>query len=59
MPPHRSIYEPIAISTPTTGEDVSTGVAAVADSVFLQTPTQGGIGVAALPHSGTDRQFLI
>ncbi|EDW15016.2 E3 ubiquitin-protein ligase RNF13 [Drosophila mojavensis] len=59
MPPHRSIYEPIAISAPTTEQGVSTGAAAVADSAFLQTPTQGGIGVAALPHSGTDRQFLI
>ncbi|XP_017966435.1 E3 ubiquitin-protein ligase RNF13 [Drosophila navojoa] len=59
MPPHRSIYEPIAISAPTTEQGVSTGAAGVADSEFLQTPTQGGIGVAALPHSGTDRQFLI
>ncbi|XP_001359240.5 E3 ubiquitin-protein ligase RNF13 [Drosophila pseudoobscura] len=49
MPPHRSIYEPIAINTP----------AAANDSAFLQTPTQGGIGVAALPHSAADRQFLI
>ncbi|KAH8271449.1 hypothetical protein KR018_011707 [Drosophila ironensis] len=49
MPPHRSIYEPIAISTPGTDDD----------SAFLQTPTQGGIGVAALPHSSSDRQFLI
>ncbi|BFF89677.1 E3 ubiquitin-protein ligase RNF13 [Drosophila madeirensis] len=48
LPPHRSIYEPIAINTP-----------AANDSVFLQTPTQGGIGVAALPHSAADRQFLI
>lgn len=54
MPPHRSIYEPIAISTPATE---ATG--AVDDSAFLQTPTQGGIGVAALPHSASDRQFLI
>lgn len=53
MPPHRSIYEPIAISTPATES------AMVDDSAFLQTPTQGGIGVAALPNSGTDRQFLI
>nr|XP_044250657.1 E3 ubiquitin-protein ligase RNF13 [Drosophila takahashii] len=53
MPPHRSIYEPIAISTPAAD---STGVD---DSAFLQTPTQGGIGVAALPHSASDRQFLI
>ncbi|KAH8265559.1 hypothetical protein KR038_010491 [Drosophila bunnanda] len=54
MPPHRSIYEPIAISTPATE---TTGAAD--DSAFLQTPTQGGIGVAALPHSASDRQFLI
>ncbi|XP_033165217.1 E3 ubiquitin-protein ligase RNF13 [Drosophila mauritiana] len=53
MPPHRSIYEPIAISTP------AADTAAVDDSAFLQTPTQGGIGVAALPHSASDRQFLI
>ncbi|XP_030563744.1 E3 ubiquitin-protein ligase RNF13 [Drosophila novamexicana] len=59
MPPHRSIYEPIAISTPATEQETPSGAAAVADSVFLQTPTQGGIGVAALPHSAADRQFLI
>ncbi|XP_016984458.1 E3 ubiquitin-protein ligase RNF13 isoform X2 [Drosophila rhopaloa] len=53
MPPHRSIYEPIAISTPAADS------AAVDESAFLQTPTQGGIGVAALPHSASDRQFLI
>ncbi|EDV48034.1 E3 ubiquitin-protein ligase RNF13 isoform X1 [Drosophila erecta] len=53
MPPHRSIYEPIAISTPAADS------AALDDSAFLQTPTQGGIGVAALPHSASDRQFLI
>ncbi|KAH8250050.1 hypothetical protein KR026_004433 [Drosophila bipectinata] len=53
MPPHRSIYEPIAISTPATESAMAD------DSAFLQTPTQGGIGVAALPNSGTDRQFLI
>ncbi|XP_017130846.1 E3 ubiquitin-protein ligase RNF13 [Drosophila elegans] len=53
MPPHRSIYEPIAISTPAADSG------AVDDSAFLQTPTQGGIGVAALPHSASDRQFLI
>ncbi|XP_022223027.1 E3 ubiquitin-protein ligase RNF13 [Drosophila obscura] len=47
MPPHRSIYEPIAINTP-----------AANDSAFLQTPTQGGIGVAAIPH-GADDQYLI
>ncbi|XP_017046673.1 E3 ubiquitin-protein ligase RNF13 [Drosophila ficusphila] len=53
MPPHRSIYEPIAISTPAADS------AADEDSAFLQTPTQGAIGVAALPHSSSDRQFLI
>jgi len=53
MPPHRSIYEPIAISTPAADSQ------AADDSAFLQTPTQGGIGVAALPHSASDRQFLI
>lgn len=54
MPPHRSIYEPIAISAPTTEQGISTG-----DSAFLQTPTQGGIGVAALPHSSSDDPILI
>ncbi|KAH8382654.1 hypothetical protein KR009_004651 [Drosophila setifemur] len=44
IPPQRSLYEEPAI---------------VDDSAFLQTPTQGGIGVAALPHSGNDRQSLI
>ncbi|KAH8388253.1 hypothetical protein KR093_001913 [Drosophila rubida] len=56
MPPHRSIYEPIAINTPATEHGTSAGAD---ESAFLQTPTQGGIGVAALPHSTEDRQFLI
>ncbi|XP_034112261.1 E3 ubiquitin-protein ligase Godzilla [Drosophila albomicans] len=56
MPPHRSIYEPIAINTPATEHGTSAGAD---ESAFLQTPTQGGIGVAALPHGADDRQFLI
>ncbi|KAL7731273.1 hypothetical protein ACLKA6_014449 [Drosophila palustris] len=59
MPPHRSIYEPIAINTPATEHATSAGAVDGADSAFLQTPVQGGIGVAALPHSADDRQFLI
>ncbi|EDV93811.1 GH19534 [Drosophila grimshawi] len=59
MPPHRSIYEPIAINTPATELGTPSGAVAASDSAFLQTPTQGGIGVAALPLSADDRQFLI
>jgi len=59
MPPHRSIYEPIAINTPATEHATSAGTVDGAESAFLQTPVQGGIGVAALPHSSEDRQFLI
>ncbi|XP_017846838.1 E3 ubiquitin-protein ligase RNF13 isoform X2 [Drosophila busckii] len=61
LPPHRSIYEPIAAVTPGTEQQRTPSIAvAAADSAFLQTPTQGGIGVAALPpHSSSDLQFLI
>lgn len=59
MPPHRSIYEPIAINTPATEHATSAGALDAVESAFLQTPIQGGIGVAALPHSAEDRQFLI
>lgn len=59
MPPHHSIYEPIAINTPAAEQGTSSGAIDMADSAFLQTPTQGGIGVAALPHNASDRQFLI
>ncbi|KAH8417515.1 hypothetical protein KR222_001275 [Zaprionus bogoriensis] len=59
MPPHRSIYEPIPTNTPAADQGTSTGAVDMADSAFLQTPTQGGIGVAAIPHSAADPQFLI
>lgn len=59
MPPHHSIYEPIAINTPAAEQGTSSGAIDMADSAFLQTPTQGGIGVAAIPHNASDRQFLI
>ncbi|XP_030373542.1 E3 ubiquitin-protein ligase RNF13 [Scaptodrosophila lebanonensis] len=60
MPPHRSIYEPIAATTP--GSNRIASASEAVDSEFLQTPTQGGIGVAALPPNGEgggSRQFLI
>ncbi|XP_037949270.1 E3 ubiquitin-protein ligase RNF13-like [Teleopsis dalmanni] len=58
--PHQSIYEPIAVVTPTNPSDSDAIGNNMNDPnlVFIQTPTQGGIGVVALPnanHSDTLR----
>ena len=66
--PLQCIYEPIATVTPTATsasllascQRTTTDVAQEAntnnatDSVFIQTPTQGGIAVAALPPNNND-----
>ncbi|EDW85126.1 uncharacterized protein Dwil_GK12779 [Drosophila willistoni] len=58
MPPHRSIYEPIATNTPSSPNVETAGDETTGDSIFLQPTTQGGIGVAALPHSGSSSRLF-